>query len=497
MGTKVVIWEVVGGGEQGGIIVRTGKQVTSPKEKDRIATGALIEELEVEGERMHYQVISGNGPASGWVAMKVGDKDLLAKTDKSKTAQRKVQQDREQKLNATAASTHPPDQPYLKDIGEWIYARHMENNAEITEEPQQEASTEGSSPSPDHAPWRSLFHMERVANFRDAAGPDPKNSWRCRGGKIKRGLLFRTGNWNAATPSDLKRIRDEFGIKTYIDLRTGTTYEGGRAPCFDEEWYPPCPSGRHKDLPERAPGQCRRVSIPFTKNFTMRPWRAEEKALTVKDRTGLCSWWYQQMIRDEHFSQGDLRVQLAITMRCILFINYDEVLKGMQIMTNRANYPVAYGCMAGKDRTGIFGQLVLFALGVSKEDILADYIATNQSAAHISACNQICVHMWHEEMKEKKPAQYEAMVKHGQIPAEDPYANVAGNKEQSLTDSAIVNVASSPENLYGARVYKEIMQYTFNVLENECGGVIAYLDSIGFGKAEIEKMRQILVEEDS
>ena len=43
--------------------------------------------------------------------------------------------------------------------------------------------------------------------------------------------------------------------------------------------------------------------------------------------------------------------------------------KAMKIMADVRNYPVAYGCMAGKDRTGILGQLVLSALGVSQEDM--------------------------------------------------------------------------------------------------------------------------------
>merc|ERR1712060_558727 len=187
----------------------------------------------------------------------------------------------------------------------------------------------------------------------------------------------------------------------------------------------------------------------------------------------------------------------AITMRCILFKNHDEVLKGMKIMSNPANYPVAYGCMAGKDRAGIFGQLVLSALGVSQEDILADYIATNQSAAHISACVQICIHMWHEELKKTSPKQYETMVKHGQIPTENPFGHAADSKEQLWDNSTVSSVASDPRNLFESKVYKEIMQYTFKVLDEECGGVLAYLDSIGFGQEDIQKMRQVLVEEDA
>merc|ERR1712110_758556 len=119
------------------------------------------------------------------------------------------------------------------------------------------------------------------------------------------------------------------------------------------------------------------------------------------------------MIRLPAFSE--LVVQLSATMRAVLFMNHDEVLKAMKLMSQPENYPIAFGCMAGKDRTGILGQLVLSALGVSHEDILADYLATNRSSAHIAACNELCVNMWHEELRRNQPKQHEMMVKHGHI----------------------------------------------------------------------------------
>jgi len=76
------IWEVVGGADRGGILVRTGKNTMSPPTEDRLSKGALVKEIELEGERLHYERLSGRGPRDGWVSIKLKDKSLVVKTDK-------------------------------------------------------------------------------------------------------------------------------------------------------------------------------------------------------------------------------------------------------------------------------------------------------------------------------------------------------------------------------------------------------------------------------
>lgn len=45
--------------------------------------------------------------------------------------------------------------------------------------------------------------------------------------------------------------------------------------------------------------------------------------------------------------------------------------------------PAVYFCMAGKDRTGVFTAVVLGLLGVSDDDIVADYVLTHEVVATI------------------------------------------------------------------------------------------------------------------
>lgn len=499
------IWEVIGGTEHGGIIVRAGRDTSSSQKEQRLSTGALVEELEVRGDRLRFKLLTGDGPDSGWVSTRLKDKDLLAKTEKSQAAMvKKAARDVEALGRAQAAKgPGPHNGPTIAQLVTWLEEQHENDRPDLEKQvipvvpdapcpaasanilSSEEPTSSSIIPHPNPRPgWLSVFHMERVANFRDAAGIDPNSSWQCYGGCLRRGLLFRTGQWNSATHEDLTRIRDELGILTYIDLRTGESYEGGEAPCYDV--YPPCPSGRHKDLALRKPGERRRVHCPLTKNFKLRPWTAEEKALSIppKDSKQMCSWWHQQVLRDQTYQKGsNLVLQLCCTMRAILLMNQDEILKALLVLSEPANYPVAYGCMAGKDRTGLLGQLVLSALGVRQEDILADYMATNDASAHIDACIQISSSMWFAERKQKEQQQKD--------PATPDGVNVDTKLKVPLWEDP--NLVVSAANLAASRVYREIMRYTFHVLDTEFGGVVNYLALVGFGPDHLERMRHVLV----
>uniref|UniRef100_A0A7S4T5U3 Fibronectin type-III domain-containing protein n=1 Tax=Alexandrium monilatum TaxID=311494 RepID=A0A7S4T5U3_9DINO len=75
------VWEIVGGGAEGGIIVKEGRDLGSPKCADRLSTGALVKELELQSERLHFQRLTGSGPTEGWVSIALGQKQLCVKRD--------------------------------------------------------------------------------------------------------------------------------------------------------------------------------------------------------------------------------------------------------------------------------------------------------------------------------------------------------------------------------------------------------------------------------
>jgi hypothetical protein len=75
------VWEVVGGAANGGILVRSGQATSSSQLAERLATGALVEEISLVGERLNFRLLTGSGPQEGWVSLKAGGKDLLVKAN--------------------------------------------------------------------------------------------------------------------------------------------------------------------------------------------------------------------------------------------------------------------------------------------------------------------------------------------------------------------------------------------------------------------------------
>mmetsp|Transcript_2970 Transcript_2970/g.6529 ORF Transcript_2970/g.6529 Transcript_2970/m.6529 type:complete len:404 (-) Transcript_2970:156-1367(-) len=73
-------WEVVGGADKGGILIREGVDLKSPQCEARLATGSIVEEMEVVGERLHYKLVRGSGPAEGWASIRISGKELLVKS---------------------------------------------------------------------------------------------------------------------------------------------------------------------------------------------------------------------------------------------------------------------------------------------------------------------------------------------------------------------------------------------------------------------------------
>uniref|UniRef100_A0A7S4URA9 Glycosyltransferase family 28 N-terminal domain-containing protein n=1 Tax=Alexandrium monilatum TaxID=311494 RepID=A0A7S4URA9_9DINO len=72
-------WEVVGGSRSGGLVVRKGSDTKSAEFPERLATGSVIQEIELQGERMRYTRVTGSGPDEGWIGTKFKGKDQLKK----------------------------------------------------------------------------------------------------------------------------------------------------------------------------------------------------------------------------------------------------------------------------------------------------------------------------------------------------------------------------------------------------------------------------------
>lgn len=76
------VWEVIGGADAGGVVVRGGRSLDSPKDPNRLLTGSLVKQLKLEHERLYYWKVAGYGPEYGWVSTSLQGNDQLTRTDK-------------------------------------------------------------------------------------------------------------------------------------------------------------------------------------------------------------------------------------------------------------------------------------------------------------------------------------------------------------------------------------------------------------------------------
>mmetsp|Transcript_71084 Transcript_71084/g.179430 ORF Transcript_71084/g.179430 Transcript_71084/m.179430 type:complete len:904 (-) Transcript_71084:204-2915(-) len=70
-------WEVIGGYEKGGITVRKESSLKSKSIKPKLARGAFVEQLALEGDRLQYRLLAGEGPETGWVSISDSGCELL------------------------------------------------------------------------------------------------------------------------------------------------------------------------------------------------------------------------------------------------------------------------------------------------------------------------------------------------------------------------------------------------------------------------------------
>ena len=82
------VWEIVGGADKGGVIVREGIDLTSPQVPIRLATGAMVREVELHGERLRFEKVSGAGPDEGWISTALKEKVLACRVTAGERAAR-------------------------------------------------------------------------------------------------------------------------------------------------------------------------------------------------------------------------------------------------------------------------------------------------------------------------------------------------------------------------------------------------------------------------
>lgn len=179
-----------------------------------------------------------------------------------------------------------------------------------------------------------LIPLQGIENFRDfgdyAAGQ----------GRLKKGVLYRAAHQAQATDEDLAWLA-ELNLATVVDLRR--------------------PNERERDPSRRWDGFAAQVIDNDLGVTGEDPWHTFLRGsdLTVESIQAYMVEYYRRApFKERHLD---------------LFTRYFQALA-------QGAGPVLIHCAAGKDRTGILAALTHHIAGVSDDDVIDDYLLTNDPA---------------------------------------------------------------------------------------------------------------------
>lgn len=256
-------------------------------------------------------------------------------------------------------------------------------------------------------PQRILSHLVGVGNARDLGGL-PAVRADGQPGRVRFGQILRCGQLSEASSEDAHWLVNEFAIKTLLDLRSEHhTLDGPLAEHFTEHVKITLPSHPAPSVSASPNGRLR-VVVPLIcrnvyrhvleKNATMwkKMWLVLLMALVrvvgvlrrVASALPGVEWVLapglralEHKLRDQVTSLSShlfTHGGLSTVFSSILLQNQDNLMSSaLRVAGNREMHPLAFHCAFGKDRTGLLAALLLHALGVSRKDIVEDFVLSH------------------------------------------------------------------------------------------------------------------------
>ena len=171
----------------------------------------------------------------------------------------------------------------------------------------------------------SWVPLQGVDNVRDVGGLPLRD-----GGATRSGVLLRSGSLHHVTPGDVTHLVEEFGLTLVLDLRT--------------------PREIDRDGPT-AVAAAGVETVPLTFIGASRDWLPET---------------------------GDDTDPLLRNYLGYLADHPENVVTAVRRLAAEDAGPALVHCAAGKDRTGTLVALVLDAVGVERDAVVADYVRSSE-----------------------------------------------------------------------------------------------------------------------
>ena len=196
-----------------------------------------------------------------------------------------------------------------------------------------------------------IVKMDKLFNFRDLGGYYNSN-----GKQIRWGKIYRSSSLVNATSQDAK-ILNNLGIRTVIDLRT--------------EWE------RY-----RYPSK---YLAPQIFNLPLR---------------GNPAFFFADKILSGEKKSGDIKVYNQSAFSFLLENNSEYFIEIFDILLDVGNYPVLINCFSGRERTAVVSALILAALDIDMDQIINEYMLTNEQIDVGSFMSETNIFLQDQEIQE-------------------------------------------------------------------------------------------------
>ena len=176
-----------------------------------------------------------------------------------------------------------------------------------------------------------FFAFDGVENFRDFGGKASRL-----GGHVRKGRLFRSAHLGGASGADIATL-ERLGVSAVVDLRRST---------------------ERRQQPSR--------------------WTGFPGRLISSDEGDRAEGPHMEFLRQGDLSDQGVEAYLSSYYRQAPFEPRHTTLFTQTFATlDEDDGALLVHCTAGKDRTGLLAALIQRALGVDRQDVMADFLETN------------------------------------------------------------------------------------------------------------------------